>query len=215
MKKSYFAIKWLSPFLIILMIFSTSSSVTAWNDCPFGKTNDTYPGDCPRYVDTDGDGICDLSEPPPEERTESNNQNDANETADITYGGDDSASQKQAATSSRTNYYFLPILAIFVILYGISLLLVKKKKITLAHHRKLWNFLLLITFFISGFLGILLVLKTSNGLDIPYYSAALFWHVEFGIAMAVISIFHILWHRKYFLKLPLKKLFFLSFSKHI
>jgi hypothetical protein len=31
--------------------------------CPFGLVNDPYPGRCRRYVDQDGDGICDLSEP--------------------------------------------------------------------------------------------------------------------------------------------------------
>jgi hypothetical protein len=31
--------------------------------CPFGLVNDPYPGQCRRYVDQDGDGICDLSEP--------------------------------------------------------------------------------------------------------------------------------------------------------
>ena len=29
--------------------------------CPFGLQNDPYPGECNLYVDTDGDGICDLS----------------------------------------------------------------------------------------------------------------------------------------------------------
>ncbi len=31
--------------------------------CPFGIVNDPYPGECRRYVDRNGDGICDLSEP--------------------------------------------------------------------------------------------------------------------------------------------------------
>lgn len=31
--------------------------------CPFGLVNDPYPGQCRRYVDQDGNGICDLSEP--------------------------------------------------------------------------------------------------------------------------------------------------------
>lgn len=30
--------------------------------CPFGLVNDPYPGKCRRYVDRDGNGICDLSE---------------------------------------------------------------------------------------------------------------------------------------------------------
>jgi len=31
--------------------------------CPYGLINDPYPGECRRYVDLDGDGICDLSQP--------------------------------------------------------------------------------------------------------------------------------------------------------
>jgi len=31
--------------------------------CPFGQVNDPYPGQCKRYVDTNDNGICDLSEP--------------------------------------------------------------------------------------------------------------------------------------------------------
>ena len=44
------------------------SATQAWDDCPYGMVNDTYPGSCPHYVDTDGDGICDHSQLPPEER---------------------------------------------------------------------------------------------------------------------------------------------------
>lgn len=32
--------------------------------CPFGLVNDPYPGACRRYVDRNGNGICDLSETP-------------------------------------------------------------------------------------------------------------------------------------------------------
>lgn len=30
--------------------------------CPFGLVDDPYPGQCRRYVDRNGDGICDLSQ---------------------------------------------------------------------------------------------------------------------------------------------------------
>ena len=30
--------------------------------CPYGLVNDPYPGQCPRYIDANGDGICDLSQ---------------------------------------------------------------------------------------------------------------------------------------------------------
>jgi hypothetical protein len=41
------------------------SSALAWNNCPKGLVNDPYPGACNRYVDTNGDDICDLSQPKP------------------------------------------------------------------------------------------------------------------------------------------------------
>ena len=31
--------------------------------CPYGLVNDPYPGECRQYVDDNGNGICDLSEP--------------------------------------------------------------------------------------------------------------------------------------------------------
>ncbi|MBN1399315.1 MAG: hypothetical protein JXA74_00665 [Anaerolineae bacterium] len=37
--------------------------------CPFGLVNDRYPGRCRRYVDRNGNGICDLSEPRPAEQS--------------------------------------------------------------------------------------------------------------------------------------------------
>lgn len=39
-----------------------SSRPTPRVACPFGLVNDPYPGKCRRYVDKNGDGICDLSE---------------------------------------------------------------------------------------------------------------------------------------------------------
>jgi len=55
--------KYTSAFILSLIILS--SSVFAWDDCPFGQVNDTYPSDCARYVDTNGDAICDKSQPEP------------------------------------------------------------------------------------------------------------------------------------------------------
>ena len=41
----------------------TASAQAITVACPFGLVNDPYPGACRRYVDRDGDGICDLSVP--------------------------------------------------------------------------------------------------------------------------------------------------------
>ncbi|MCK5031865.1 MAG: hypothetical protein KAR64_10400 [Thermoplasmatales archaeon] len=170
------------------------STVVAWNNCPFGEINETYPGNCGRYIDTDDDGICDLSQPAPENRVE---QKEGTESGN--------ASIKMESGGRRIDYFFIPIVLLLVVFYLTSLILSKKKKITAVQHRKIWNLLLLITFLVSGLLGILLVLKVSFGIEIPSYSAALFFHVDFGIAMTLISIFHILWHWKYFRKMLTKK----------
>lgn len=59
--------------IFIFMFFLINSNglvgeIYAWDDCPKGMVNDEYPGSCPRYIDTDENGICDHSEPAPEDR---------------------------------------------------------------------------------------------------------------------------------------------------
>jgi len=95
----------------------------------------------------------------------------------------------------------LPIFLILIFFYALGCFLAKKKIISVANHRKIWNILLLITFFISGILGILLLLRLDFGWVIPLPFNILFWHVEAGIAMTIVSIFHIIWHWSYFKRL--------------
>jgi len=38
-----------------------------WDDCPRGEVDCEYPGLCNRYIDTNNDGICDHSQPAPEQ----------------------------------------------------------------------------------------------------------------------------------------------------
>jgi hypothetical protein len=57
---------------------------------------------------------------------------------------------------------------------------------------------LTLAFLVSGLLGILLVVRINYGPAIQLPFNILFWHVEFGIAMTLISIFHIIWHWQYF-----------------
>lgn len=54
--------------MAILTLALMTNSVYAWDDCPKGLENDPYPGECSRYIDTDNNGICDHSEPVPEDR---------------------------------------------------------------------------------------------------------------------------------------------------
>lgn len=35
-----------------------------WLDCPYGRINDPFPGQCELYTDTNSNEVCDHSEPP-------------------------------------------------------------------------------------------------------------------------------------------------------
>jgi hypothetical protein len=163
--------------LLVLILIPTT--VLAWDDCPHGEV--LCEGKCGLFVDTDNDGICDRSQPAPE------NRNNIIETQ-----------KPKTANKSEKMYHLLPISLFLIILYLITHILSKKKIISIVNHRKIWNILLLITFLISGILGILLVIRINFGIVVSLPFKILFWHVEAGIAMFVISIFHALWHWAYF-----------------
>ena len=64
--------------IIFILVIFNSISIYAWDNCPFGLEDDPYPGECKRYIDTDGDGICDLSQPAPEDRNTNISLNEEN-----------------------------------------------------------------------------------------------------------------------------------------
>ena len=95
-------------------------------------------------------------------------------------------------------------------LYVLSYILSKKKIISEILHKRIWNILLLISFLKMGVLGLLLVLKIQYNFTLGLPFNMLFWHVEFGIIMTLISIFHIIWHFNYY-----KNIFFNKNKKTI
>jgi hypothetical protein len=174
-----------------LLLFILIPTITlAWDDCLHNKIDSLYPGDCAKYIDTDNDEICDHSQLAPEDRI-FKIANAAQITKEISISDTKDKQQKSI-------YHLLPISLFLIVLYTFSHILSKKKIISVVNHRKIWNFLLLITFLISGILGILLVIEINFGISIISWFNILFWHVEVGIAMFAISIFHIIWHWPYF-----------------
>lgn len=179
---------------VLLLFIMLPANALAWDDCPRDEIDCPYPGDCNKYVDTDNDKICDRSQPAPEDR---------NDGATITMAVS-SSSTKMPETIAKTNnrskgiYHLLPISLLLLILYAISHISSKKKIISIVNHRKIWNILLLVSFLISGIFGILLVIEINFGTKFSLPFNMLFWHVEIGIAMFAISIFHIFWHWTYF-----------------
>ena len=190
--------------VIIISVLSISMlHALAWDDCPFGMVNDPWPGQCPRYVDTDNNGICDHSEPEPTgagtaviETPPADDQTDnqANQGDDSTITGDTTTSD----TSARIRpYHALEIGVVLTALYLFTYALSRKGRLSSANHKRLWNWLLLGTFLASGILGLMLAISLTYGWVFPLKDS-LYIHVEFGIAMAFISIYHVLWHWKYY-----------------
>lgn len=209
----------------LIGIFGSSSALAeeGWNDCPRGETNCAYPGICRSYVDTNNDGICDHSQPAPKESADGDLSVSSTDTPEmivkvnektglyaiddnstVIAGLDDSGSMRGgdiANGSNRLSYYLVPIILIISILYGISYLLSAKHIIKVVVHRRIWNVLLLVSTIISALLGLFLILGIDFGIDISLPLNSLFWHVEAGIAMGLIAVFHIIWHWRYFQKM--------------
>jgi len=81
-------------------------------------------------------------------------------------------------------------------LYFTTFFLAKYKKIKKKTHRKIWNILLLLTFLVSCLCGFFLVLQINYHFLFSIFRTLLYWHVEIGISMTLIAVFHILWHLK-------------------
>ncbi|HNW49635.1 MAG TPA: hypothetical protein PKH79_01050 [Prolixibacteraceae bacterium] len=95
-------------------------------------------------------------------------------------------------------YPWFPVSVITILAYFTTWLFTRWGIFTLKSHRKFWNYLLLVTFLISGMIGLVSVVKINYKLEIPNYDQLLRWHVSFGIGMVVIAIFHFSWHLRYY-----------------
>ncbi|MBP1646366.1 MAG: hypothetical protein H6Q16_1944 [Bacteroidetes bacterium] len=225
-------------FQIFILLLIASFSLQAQTTCPRGLVN--CEGQCGRFVDENGNGICDPSELKPEE-TQTNAQNvlkikkKSGDSSVETINLNDSISfvedsmindedivveadvaeivthksnkEKSLPQTEEENvkeekpYRLVGISAITLICYLFTMLLVKFKVIRKIIHRKIWNTILLLTFLMSCLLGLILVIQLNYNVFQSIYLTNLKLHVEFGIAMTLISIIHILWHLPYFLKL--------------
>lgn len=177
--------------LIFILVALSSISIYAWNNCPFGLEDDPYPGECKRYIDTDGDGICDRSQPAPEDR---------NPNVVLTISDSPSPERK-----SLPDYNFLEIFFITMLIYFSGKFLARKLEISLCKEKIFWNVFLLISFIGSTGTGMILVLIRDYDWFRSINFNFLFWHVEFSIVMTLLGIFHALWHLKYYLSIFKKK----------
>jgi hypothetical protein len=106
-----------------------------------------------------------------------------------------------AAKTKGSSYYLVPLLAVFILAYCLTWILSAKKVFKTLTHRKIWNVILLVACLVSVLLGLILTFNLDFDTNITLPFNMLFWHVEAGIAMSVIAIFHIVWHWRYFVKI--------------
>ncbi len=112
---------------------------------------------------------------------------------------------KPKEKKSKKPYRIIAITIAVLIAYLATYILVKTNKIKKLTHRKLWNVILLLTFLVSCLLGFILALQINYGFCMEWFRDFLKWHVEFGIAMTIIALIHIIWHYKYYTSLFSKK----------
>ncbi len=97
-----------------------------------------------------------------------------------------------------THYHVSLIAIALFLIYAVSFFLYKTKRIRISSHRKVWNVLLLATFLITGIFGLILAVRRDYVLLFAFPVNLLFWHVEAGVVMTVISLFHLSWHLSYY-----------------
>src|SRR5512133_2935537 len=96
-------------------------------------------------------------------------------------------------------YLLIPIAVIVCTLYFYTWFGFTAGMIPKAFHRRLWNYILLVTFLAAALLGLLQTLLINFKIYVLYIKEILTYHVNFGIAMAIIAIFHLWWHLPYYL----------------
>ena len=102
------------------------------------------------------------------------------------------------APKEKKPYDLIWISLVTLGLYAVTLILVKTGRMKPAVHRKIWNFLLLITFLVSCLLGFFLVIQINYHLAWDALATIRYYHVQFGIAMTIVAMLHVLWHIPYF-----------------
>lgn len=101
----------------------------------------------------------------------------------------------------KAPYALIPVVILVLLVYFASYMASRFSMIKVSTHRKCWNSLLLLTFFTTACLGLILAVQVNYKITIAGIEKILVWHVDIGIAMAVIAIFHFSWHLQYYANL--------------
>lgn len=230
MKRNFKSKKLFYVLSLIILCFASSS---AYAQCPFGEKVNCL-GECGRFFDDNGDSYCDnglvqlettasttetIAEIVKETKVvkdEKQIKKEEEVVKDETIVSETQTTEtlteetsttevKPVKTKTKKPYSIILISSIVLGIYLLTFLLVKFNKMKKLTHRKFWNVILLITCLVSCLLGFILALQINYGFCMEWYRDFLKLHVEFGIAMTIIAIIHIIWHYKYYTTMFSKK----------
>jgi len=74
--------------------------------------------------------------------------------------------------------------------YLLTYSLYKMDLIKKAIHINIWNMIIGLAFLISGIGGFILLILLEMGVTSPFNQQLLYWHVELGVSMVLITVFH-------------------------
>jgi hypothetical protein len=80
----------------------------------------------------------------------------------------------------------IPFLALYLLTFG----LYKGGIIKKAFHVNIWNFIIAGAFLISGGAGFLLMILMEMGFVSPINFGLMYWHVELGVTLVLVTVFH-------------------------
>ena len=76
--------------------------------------------------------------------------------------------------------------------YLVTYVLYKTGLIKKSLHVNLWNFILFCAFLVTALAGSMIMILLELGVITSLNLGLLYWHVEFGITMALVTLFHII-----------------------
>lgn len=179
-------------YVVLLIVLLTPIAVYAWNDCPYGLLNDPFPGQCPRYTDTNQNDICDHSESP---SSTTLNSSSSNQQTGVNDDNGTVSDVQEASSVPAESYNLIPLATTTLILYLVSYLLYLEDRLKRNMFYNIWKYVLIVSFILTGVTGLLLVIFVNYGIQTSWNLTIDFWHAEFAVVMAVSTLlhFHLYW----------------------
>lgn len=195
--------------------------------CPYGLNYDPYPGQCPRYIDANGSGSCDLavsaasttqttssdssSNSGSQDTTtvQSDSQSSIDSSTNITdhQAGSNATAMQDSGTSGLngttdgSNFHIIPATIIIIGAYLFTYYLFKSGILKAKQHKKIWNILVSVGYLGTGITGVLLTVMINLGISTAYNPGITYWHAELALLMVLGTFIHLHIYRRSFKKM--------------